>query len=481
MSISGTLSSALSGLNAASRSAELISSNIANAMTEGYARRDLQLSARRVGDTGQGVRINGVGREVDQILLRDLRLARSGAEGLDSRAAFHQRLDAMLTGAGNLSARVDGFDAALIAAAARPDSEARLSALLDSARGLASGLREASDTVQGARKDADAAIGADVAEVNRALATIARLNGDIAGMAVGGRDSSALQDQRQQLIDNLSSIIPIREVPDDQGRVALYTSGGAVLLDGRPAELGFTPVGIITPDMTLASGALSGLTLNGTALRSDDGGPLAGGRLAAHFAIRDSLAPEAQAMLDGLARDMVERFEDPALDPSRPPGANGLFTDHGAVFDPADEVGLSARLALAAAVDPAQGGALWRLRDGLGAPSPGPVGESRLLEALGSALNSPRTGASGPLAGVARSLAGHSGALMARIGADRLTAEAEAGFAAARAGTLELLHKANGVDTDREMQELLLVERAYAANARVVKTVDEMIQLLLGM
>jgi len=481
MSISGSLSSALSGLNAASRSAELISSNIANAMTEGYARRDLHLSARRIGDTGQGVQINGVGREVDQILLRDLRLARSGAAGLNTRATFHQRLDAVMTGAGNLSARVDGFDAALIAAAARPDSEARLSAVLDSARALASGLRAASDAVQGARLDADNAIAADVAEVNRSLATIARLNGDIAGMFVGGRDSSALQDQRQQLVDSLSAIIPLREMTDSQGRIALYTSGGAVLLDGRAAELSFTPVGLITPDMTLTSGALSGLTLNGTPLRSDDAGSLAGGRLAAHFAIRDSLAPEAQKMLDAIARELVERFEDPALDPTRPPGAPGLFTDRGAAFDPADEIGLSQRLTLAAAVDPSQGGALWRFRDGIGATTPGPVGENRLLEALGTALNAPRSIATGPLTGPARTLSGHADAILARLGADRLGAEAEAGFATARAGALDLLHKSGGVDTDREMQDLLLVERAYAANARVIKTVDEMIQLLLGM
>ena len=481
MSISGSLSSALSGLNAAARSAELISSNVANAMTEGYARRDLQLGARQLGDTGQGVRINGVAREVDQILLRDLRLARAGAEGLDSRAAFHQRLEGMLSGPGNLSARVDGLDAALIAAAARPDSEARLSAVLDGARGLVSGLRAASDAVQGARLDADRAIAADVADLNRTLSTIARLNGDIAGMAVGGRDSSALQDQRQQLVDRISTIIPLREVQDDQGRIALYTSGGAILLDGRPAELGFTPVGMITPDMTLASGALSGLTLNGTALRSDDAGPLAGGRLAAQFAIRDSLAPEAQGLLDSMARDLVERFEDPALDATRAAGAPGLFTDSGAVFDPADEVGLSQRLALSAAVDPAQGGAIWRFRDGLGAITPGPVGDNRLLEALGAALTTQRSLPTGPLAGAARGLAGHSGALLGQIGTNRLIAETEAGFATARAGALDLLQKANGVDTDREMQELLLVERAYAANARVVKTVDEMIQLLLGM
>ena len=44
MSISGSLSSALSGLTAASRAAEIVSSNIANAATPGYGRREVLTS-----------------------------------------------------------------------------------------------------------------------------------------------------------------------------------------------------------------------------------------------------------------------------------------------------------------------------------------------------------------------------------------------------------------------------------------------------
>ena len=57
MSISSTLSSALSGLTASSRAADVVSSNIANAMTEGYSVRRLDLAARQLGNDGSGVRI----------------------------------------------------------------------------------------------------------------------------------------------------------------------------------------------------------------------------------------------------------------------------------------------------------------------------------------------------------------------------------------------------------------------------------------
>ena len=37
----------------------------------------------------------------------------------------------------------------------------------------------------------------------------------------------------------------------------------------------------------------------------------------------------------------------------------------------------------------------------------------------------------------------------------------------------------DGVDTDAELQRLLLIEQAYAANARMIETVDDMMQALL--
>jgi len=120
-------------------------------------------------------------------------------------------------------------------------------------------------------------------------------------------------------------------VAEEGGAVSLYTPNGAVLLNGPPARFGFAETGTFTP-----ATAGAGLMLNGQPVTlAGDAAPLAGGTLAAAFAVRDDLAPRAQAQLDAMARDLVERFADPALDPSRAPGAPGLFTDAGAAFAPA--------------------------------------------------------------------------------------------------------------------------------------------------
>ena len=79
MSIGGTLASALSGLTASAKAAELVSSNIANATTPGYARREIVLGSRVVGTSGQGVQIVGITRSVNLPLLGDRRLAQATA------------------------------------------------------------------------------------------------------------------------------------------------------------------------------------------------------------------------------------------------------------------------------------------------------------------------------------------------------------------------------------------------------------------
>lgn len=485
MTITATLSNALSGLNVASRRAEVVSQNVANALTPGYGRREVEIGARVVGSSGSGAQVNGVKRLADPVVIGDRRLADAALADRSLRATALKRIEDAIgspEAGGSLSARIAAFGRTLIEAASRPEAEARLSAAVDAARALAGGLNAASRAVQEVRMDADAAIAAAVERINTGLARVAELNGQIRGTAAEGRDASALMDLRQVEIDRLAADLPLREIDRGNGQVALYTAGGAALLDGvTPARLGFTAAGVITPDMTLASGALSGLTLNGRPVPMGAGSLLAGGALAAAFGLRDDVAPAIQADLDALARDLAERFDSLVPDPTRAPGDPGLFTDAGAPVLAANEVGLAGRLRLADAVDPVRGGAVWRLRDGLGAMAPGPAGQSQLLSDLASALSAARAPASGAFAAGARGHAVLAAEFATSVAARRLSADAESGFAGARAQALRQAELEGGVDTDREMQELLAVERAYGANARVIKSVDEMIQILLGL
>ena len=231
--------------------------------------------------------------------------------------------------------------------------------------------------------------------------------------------------------------------------------------------------------MSQASGALSGLDLDGDPVSTAPGGRLMGGALGAHFAMRDDLAVEAATNLDALARDLVERFESPDADATLPAGAPGLFTDEGAALDPAVETGLAGRLRLNALTDPAQGGALWRLRSGLGAAAPGPVGDASGLQALEQALRSSRVPQSGSITSNARDHAQLAADMLSHIGAARIGYEADQTSRAARADMLHEARLQGGVDSDAELQRLLQLEQAFAANARVLHAADEMMRTML--
>lgn len=480
MGISTALNNALSGLSATSRTAEVISTNLANALTEGYAAREVTLSTRDI--TG-GVRVQGIERQKDQALAADLRLATSEKAGANTRAEFLQGIERIIGLPGeaqSLSDRLAAFEASFVSAATKPEDENRLNVVLDRANKLAEAMNSVSGAIQTARGRADAEIGQLVGQVNTALGQLAKINRTVVSANTSGQSVANLLDQRDQILAQLSEAVPVRSVPRDNGAIAVFTTGGAILLDGTAATLEFTASNVVAPHMTGDNGLLSGLTINGVAVPArGDGSPIEGGRLAALFDARDGLAVEAQRNLDAVARDLMERFEAPGPDPTLSPGEAGLFTDAGAAFDPADEVGLAGRLSINALADPEQGGELWRLRDGLNAGSPGPAGDSSLLRAMGEAMSVPRSLATGDLGGSARSLSDHIGALVSRIGQERLAQEQSLSFANARHAELSDMQALNAVDSDEQLQRLLQVEQAYSANARLIETINTMMDRLL--
>lgn len=481
MSITSALAGALSGLSATSRQAEILSSNVANATTPGYARRQVGLGAAVLAGHGQGVQVLGVTRDVDRHLLGERRVAQAGGGDRDVRAEFLQRVEQTLGTADNpssLAARLAAFDQALVESSGRPESQARLNSVATTAKALMSGLSAATTDIQNARASADRRIGEEVGKLNSTLQQLHELNVNLRSFTGAGRDVSALLDERQRLVDQISAIVPVREIPRDLNQIALFTVGGAPLLEGSAAVIGFTPVHTITPEMTQALGGLSGISINGRPYdTAGSASPILGGTLGALFSVRDELAVGAQGKLDAAARDLVERFA--GLDPTLAPGAAGLFTDGGGAFDPLDEAGLAGRLRLNPAADPAQGGALFRLRDGLGAATEGPPGNGTLLTALHAALTGARPLASTGFPAGNRSFAVLTSDILADASAMRLSAQSEQSFSAARLTALTDLEAQNGIDTDQEMQELLVLEKNYAANAKVIQAVADMIDTLI--
>lgn len=482
MSISSAISSAVSGLTAASRGTELVSSNIANALTPGYGRRELDLSSR-ISERGGGVSVNGVNRMVNSALLADSRLVQANVGASGVLLAFHAAMEKTFgTGqeASSLGQTLTAFEAALTQATSRPDSETQLSNVLTAATDLAEKLNGISASIQAERMGAESAIGKDVSRLNSALEQVAALNKQIVSLAAQGKDTSSLVDARQAVIDGISDIVPIKEVPRDNGRVALFTAGGTILLDGtEPAKVGFQSAPDIAPGMSASDGSLARLSLNGKPLTADQMKMFDGGTISANFSIRDEAAPGYQRQIDAFAREFYDRLSDPAVDPSLTAGGPGLLTDAQTALAPGNETGLAGRIAVTNLVDPAAGGELWRIRAGIHAAVPGNAGDSGVLGRLGAALAASRLPASGSLSQVPRSLQLLSSELASFGAIRRIQAEAAALQDSTHQTSLKTALLADGVDTDKEMEGLLALERAYSANARVFQTANDMLDAIL--
>lgn len=484
MTISSALSAALTGLSASSRAASVVSENIANARTDGFGERSLTLSSIAHG-AGRGVQVVGVSRNSDPVILGERRSAGAAQGEADTRASYLQRIETLIgspDSSASLSARFDALETSLVSAASRPDSQARLESVLNTAQQLAGTLNDISNGIQDIRQQADAQIATEITNLNHTLAAIHDLNGTIRTSVSRGEDALGLIDRQQSLIDGIADLIPIREVRNDAGMVSLYTTNGLSLVDGRPVEFGFTATPAITPLMSLQNSDLSGLTVNGREVSSlGSYASLSGGRLAALFAVRDEIAPQAQAQLDGVALDLTARMDDPGLDATRGATDPGLFSDDGLQASATYEAGLAGRIKVNAAVDPDQGGALWRLRDGVGAATEGAPGNPTLLQGILDALQTERPTSSTAFSGTSRSMAELASDLLSLTSMDRQFADARAAETSGKFTALREAELSRGVDTDQQMQRLLEIENAYAANARVLSTLDDMIERLLGL
>jgi flagellar hook-associated protein 1 FlgK len=485
MGITRAIGNAFTGLNASARAAEIVSRNIANANVAGYAAKRLDLSHQVFGGQGAGVRVDGVARAGDTFATSARMRAEGGSEKASTEAETMRRLSDLLLDPGgedSLQSRYQTLEAALITLADTPESAVNQKTVAAAASGVARKLNILSTEVVRVRADVDAEIARQVSEVNDAMRRIEGLNREIEATSAAGRDASSLEDERQRQVDRVNRIVPIRAAPQTGGGALLTSAGGAVLMEGESFPLSFTAMAVGD-----ASSALGGLTQLGRDVTPPASATLGGGSLEALFRARDALIPQAAAELDALASDLVGRFQnlegwtnDPAA--TGAPTLTGLFTGAGAPFDPATSAtGLAGTIQLNAAFDPdATGGDPGRLVTGAAPGGLQRAGGPTYATALRQAMTAARPqaaaiGAAGPLNALDAVTE-----VSARVEAGAARAEEEAAFSRGTAGALRDAElEGQAVDTDAELSDLLAIERAYAANARVLQAADDMLQRLL--
>lgn len=480
MSISSAISAARSGLQTTGLRADIVATNVANASTPGYVRRSIMLGESLAGGQTVGVHSDGIARSGDEALTSQRRALTSNLTQANILASTWRSISTRVgdsVDGSTLFQQVSSFETALSNAALSPESSAQVSALLDSAKSVVNEFNSLSDMVVSLRAEADREIKNGVDTVNDALKKVETLNGRISASKPNSSEAAALIDERQRVLDTIAEYLPIQTVERTGGAVDVLTKEGVFLVAGRAREVTFDPSFNFSPSATLGSGELSGISVDGTDITpgATTFGAISSGMLSSLFQLRDQDLPTFSDQLDTLAGDLVARLSDDSIDPSKTPGDPGLFVDSSSAGGP----GLAGRLSINAAVDPAQGGETWRLRDGLGAATPGQSGNASTLNGMLAAITSVKSINANGIQGnfTSAEMAAHFSSL---VGQSRINHESVLSSVSTQHSLLVQAEQTEtGVDVDAQMQDLLLIEQAYAANARVIEVATQMLNRLM--
>ena len=487
MTLSSALSAANSGLRTTSYRAEIAAGNVANANTPGYVRREAISSEAATGGQGSGVRIAGVQRHQDLAVTALRRDADASLARSDALAQTFNQLNINLGTPDSefgLFASFQGLESTMRELSATPESSVLQASVLGASADLVNQFHSLSELTNSLRESADMDIARDVETVNSALHRLSELNGSIVSSGNGTGEAAALEDERQGLIDTISEIIPVQIAQRENGRIELLTKEGVYLLSTQVNEVTFNPANAIPPTSQYndGSGQLSGLTVGDQDITPGAGGnfSLSSGSLSGYFSVRDTIVPKFNEQLDSMASDLIRRFSDDGLDPTKAAGAPGIFTDAGAALDPLNTTGIASRIALNAAIDPSQGGSVTRFRDGLGALTTGPEGNADILNGYLDAMNTASAAPSGSGITGTYSFSELLAGFTSTVGENRVRNDAINSSALVRQNLYSDAEiQASGVDTDVEMQALLIIEQSYAANARVIQVVSDMLDRLM--
>ena len=238
-----------SGLTAYRKLLETVGSNIVNANTEGYVRRDVSLQATgestmlptaRPTTSGSGVLVDSVRRGTDSFLQAQTYNSNAQAKQSSTLADSLSQLEkSIFTNASNMATEVQNFYSTFSQLASAPTSTATRLTLLDAGERVATSFRSAANQIQTNTQSVESAIDAALSQVNVITSQLARLNNDISRSASSGQKPNDLLDQRDKLMQSLSNLTSFTTVEATNGSITLYlgdTASGQKLLGTEGAH-----------------------------------------------------------------------------------------------------------------------------------------------------------------------------------------------------------------------------------------------------
>lgn len=458
----GSLNTALSALRYQQVALDVASTNIANSGTEGYVRRRVVGQTMGAGvvpalwsrsnEVGNGVTASRVDRMVDPFLDMRSRTEHGQQAYLDLKSAALGRVETGLAEPGDagVAAALGRFRTSLqdlVNAPGGDGGEAARNQVLAAAATVADAIRLQAHHVDNEAVDQRAKLLVTVDEANVVAGDLAATNRSIASAQGSGTDAATLLDARDRLALRLSELTGATASVRADGGLDMAVNGVPLVTGQVAAQLRITSG--VTP-----GGAPDGapVTFSVAAIGAPVGTPVPGalgGETGAVADLLDSDLPAYTAGLDAIARDFADALNTQhalGFDAAGAPG-DPLFA-----YDPTDPAG-SLTLAV---TDPAKLAA---------SALPGGVLDATNAERLGSAIT---------VEGAYQRLVtgfGSSVASVQRLAANQKTLTTQIDSAREQLA---------GVNLDEETVNMLAAQHAYEAAARVMTTLDSVLDTLIN-
>jgi flagellar hook-associated protein 1 len=475
------LNIARGAMNANQLAMQVISHNMANVNTPGYTRQKAVLQTQTPWDLnrlkiGTGVRVNSVVQYFDRFTTRAIHQHTSSLKEYESKALVLSSVESLWneTEESSLSQTLDEFWNAWQEMAGNPGGTAERTALLEKARILTGKFNSLSQELELAKQNLAADLRMGIEEVNRLTGQIAKLNERIADAEASQTSANDLRDQRNQLLEELSGGVGITCLEQDNGSVTVLTRKGLLLVNGK--------------DSWDLSAEGDSIYYNG--IQNDVSDRLTGGKIGGWLDLRDETLPQYRANLDEMAGTLIQEVNNLHLAGFTLSGGTGMyffenFQAAPAVPNPGDYTGAAAYISLSSDVS----GSPENIAAGGVSGAPGDNGNALRIAALqteGSLsirkwtiTDRGETASShlqtGTLDDYYRGLIGELGILTEETKENQ-------NFSQSLLNSLsQVRDSVSGVNLDEELAEMMKVQHAYEAAAKVISVVDQMMQTLLNM
>jgi flagellar hook-associated protein 1 FlgK len=232
MELDAALSIAAGGLANVNRQMAVVSQNVANAGTPGYATEIGTQWSLTADGQGLGVHSGPAIRDLDTALQAELFHQNATVAGLQTRQTALQTIDAVQGTPGQgadiaslLGQVQDQFSTLLN----NPDSAPQQGQVVSTAATLAQAINAVSNAYTNQRQQAEDNIANELSTLNATLGTIGGLSDKIVALKPSGQSTADLENQRDAALADLSQLLDVKALEQPNGDLLLATTSGLVL------------------------------------------------------------------------------------------------------------------------------------------------------------------------------------------------------------------------------------------------------------